>query len=222
VSNLIKLGLGMGTPAAPAAPSLAITATGTTIVAAIAGASGGTHYLKYKGASDTAWQNGGSRSGDGNITLASLKANSPYIFTCYSQVDGGVYSLPAVGVYVIPAPDSETVNAFDAANIASVDSYLDMFGKIYDFLPRSGGSRAIKMIVDYGQIAALPGMPAANSGTVTTTVANDATKGISTAEFDSGGDKVNIPWPREYSAKQNRNIVRVISEDAGFVTYEIR
>jgi hypothetical protein len=212
----------MGTPEAPAAPAITITATGTTIVAAIAGQSGATHYLKYKGAAHTAWQAGGSRSGDGNITLTGLTANTPYIFTCYSQVDGGVYSLPAVGVHVIPAPDDETVNDFDTANIASVDSYLDMYGKEYSYLPRTGGSRAIKMIVDYMPVEQLPGMAAVNSARVTVTVANDATKGISTAEFDSGGDMVNIPWPHEYSAKQNRNIVKKISEDAGMVTYEIR
>lgn len=222
LSGLIKLGLGMGTPEAPASPTLSISASGTTITATISGASGATHYLKYKGSADTSWQSGGSRSGNGNITVSGLTANAPYIFTCYSQVDGGVYSLPAVAVYVIPAPDTDTSNDFDDAVIAANDVILETMGITITYLPRAGGSRAILAIIDYGQIAAMPGMPAANSGTVTITVANDATDGISLAEFDSGGDMVTIPWPYEYSSAQNRLIVKKVIEDAGMVTYEIR
>lgn len=221
-SRLVKLGLGMGTPAAPAQPTLSISASGTTITATISGAAGATHLLKYKGSSDTAWQTGGTRTGDGNITVSGLTANSPYIFTAYSQIDGGVYSLPAVAVYVIPAPDTDTSNDFDSAVVAGVDITLATFGRTYNYLPRAGGSRAIKMIVDYMPVEALPGMAAANSGKVTVTVANDATKGISGSEFDSGGDKVTIPWPNEFSATQSRRIVGKVAEDAGMITYEVR
>jgi hypothetical protein len=206
----------------PQAPSLSLVSSGTSIIATITGAENATHILKYKGSSDTSWQSAGSRQGDGIITVTGLGYNIPYIFICYSQIDGGVYSLPAVALAATLAAASTDLNPFDAANIASVDAFLNAAGTIRTYLPRNGGSRPIKVIIDYGQISNLPGVDSANSGTVSITVANDATKGISTAEFDGGGDMINIPWPHEYSSPQNRYIKKPISQDAGMVTYEVR
>jgi hypothetical protein len=117
---------------------------------------------------------------------------------------------------------ADAENSFDAAVIGTQDATLEIMGRTISYLPLVGGSRSIKAVIDYMPVEALPGIPAANSPKVTITVANDATKGISTAEFDSGGDMVNIPWPHQYSAKQNRRIVQKLMEDAGMVTYEVR
>jgi len=221
INQIVKLGSRLNAvPDIPQTPVISITVSGTTIVATITGDSDAVHYLKYRGSADTAWQAGGSRSSDGTITLTGLAYNIPYIFICYSAKDG-VYSLPAIAI-AISLAQASGINAFDAANVDSVDTFLEAMGTERNYLPLNGGSRAIKTIADYGQIQAMPGISQANSGQVTITVANDATKGISTAEFDSGGDMINIPWPYEYSALQNRRITKIISQDSGMVTYEIR
>jgi hypothetical protein len=216
----IGFGFGATTEAAPAAPTLAVAVSGTSVIATITGAAGAMHFLEYKGSSHTAWQSGGSRSGDGTITVTGLSYDIPYIFTAYSQIEAGPLSTPAVAVAVTI---SEAVdNDFDEQVIFESQIFLNTFGVTIVYLPRGGGSRSIKAILDYGGIAAMPGMPAANSGVVTITIANSSITGISSSEFDSGGDKVTIPWPREKAAAQNRNITKIISEDAGMMTLEIR
>ena len=117
---------------------------------------------------------------------------------------------------------TEAENSFDAAIVGTQDATLEIMGRTIRYLPLGGISRSIKAVIDYMPIETMPGMTAANSSKATITVANDATKGISTGEFDSGGDMVNMPWPHQYSAKQNRRIVKKVNEDSGMATYEIR
>lgn len=204
----------------PAAPTLSVAVSGTSVIATVTGEAGATHYLKYKGSSHTTWQDGGSRSGDGTITVTGLSYDVPYIFTVYSQIGDGPYSEPAAAAIVTISETAE--NDFDEQIIDDAQFFLDTFGVTITYLPGGVGSRSIVAILDYGQITQMPGMPQVNSGTVTITVANDSTIGISSSEFDSGRDKVTIPWPRENSAVQSRNITKIISQDKGMMILEVR
>jgi len=216
----LGFGFGATTEAKPSAPTITTTVSGTSVTVAIAGDAGATHFLKYKSSSNSEWLDGGSRSGDGTITVTGLSYDVPYIFTVYSQIDNGPLSEPATAATVTIAETYE--NEFDEQLSADSQFFLDEWGVTIAYKPAGGGSRTIVAILDYGQITQLPGMPAANSGTVTMTVANSSTIGISSSEIDRGGDKVSIPWPNEKSALQDRRVTKIISQDAGMMTLEVR
>lgn len=216
------LGFGFGamTEAKPSAPTITTTVSGTSVAVTISGDAGATHFLKYKSSSNSEWIDGGSRSGDGTITVTGLSYDTPYTFTVYSQIDDGPLSEPSAASTVTIAEIYE--NDFDSQLSADSQFFLDEWGVTITYKPAGGGSRTIVAILDYGQIQAMGGMPNVNSGTVTMTVANSSTIGISSSEIDRGGDKVSIPWPNEKSAVQDRRVAKIISQDAGMMTLEVR
>ena len=86
----------------PAAPTLSLSVSGTTVTAAITGAADATHYLKYR-TTNQAWQDGGSRSGDGDLAVADLTNGQLYIFIVYSQIGSGPWSTPSRAEIAYPA-----------------------------------------------------------------------------------------------------------------------
>lgn len=203
----------------PVAPTFTLTVSGTSVIAAISGTAGATHFLKYKGSSNTAWIAGGSRSGDGTITVTGLSYDVPYIFTVYSQIEDGTYTEPAAAAIVTLA--QADVNKFDAQLISEVQIFLNTFGVTVTYQSAGGGSRSIKAIINREGNQALDSVPHGNSPITSMTVANSSTIGISSSELDTGGDKVMIAV-RIGQTPQNRRITKIISQDAGMMTLEIR
>lgn len=74
-------------PVAPGAPTIVVTAGADSLAVSIDGDTGATHTVLYKLAAASAWSAGGSRTGDGVVTIASLAAGT-YHVQAYSTLDG--------------------------------------------------------------------------------------------------------------------------------------
>lgn len=83
----------------PVAPTLTLSASGTTVSAAVDGAGGVTNVVRYRG-TDNTWITAGSVIGDGIVTVNGLSPNVLYIFIAYSTTVG-LYSLPSTAETVI-------------------------------------------------------------------------------------------------------------------------
>lgn len=98
--------------------------------------------------------------------------------------------------------------------------FLDVFGETVTYLPAGGGSRSIKAIVDREMPAGLPGVTNVHTSVCFIEVANDVTVGISTAELNTGGDKVSLKV-RINEIAQQRRIVRLIKQDEDMIRLEL-
>ena len=214
------IGLGTGTPAPPAAPAITLAAGTGQVVVTIAGDAGATHWLKYKGSSHTSWQDGGSRSGDGDITVTGISNNVPYIFVAYSQVNSGPFSTPSVAAILTLAAASESTDFCQMIG-NDADIILSEFGETIVYKPRGGGSRSIEAVVTRAGAEGLGGAPAGNAPLSNILVKNDSTEGISSSEIDTGGDKVTIAH-RIGDTAQDRRITNIIGQDCGMMTLEVR
>jgi len=210
-----------GVATAPTAPTVTSATSITTITLTIDGDASVTNYVVYKGTGDIGWQSGGSRSGDGDVTVTGLDYNIPYVFIVYSKTAGGYYSPPSIAIPITLSETGDTSTFEDtyvseAANSIAVLGYEDI-----TYLPRGGGSRAIKALVDYEGVDSLGGAPHGKSYTIEVSVVNSATVGISSSELDTGGDKVSLP-KRIGEAAAERRITKIISQDNGILTLEVR
>lgn len=227
-------GLGLGKAAAgemPSTPVISIAAGVGQVTVTISGSDAtSTNYVLYKGSSDTAWQVGGSRVGDGDVVVTGLENNNPYIFITYSEegVSGeGIVSLPSAAIPVTLGAAAE--NDFDDLLVENAPVFLVTFGVGVSYLPRGGGSRAILAIVDYGVPEGVGSMPHGMSPMITIDVANkatavsgsDLTGGISSSELDTGGDKVLMPARMSRTAQQ-RPLAGLLSQDEGMIKLEVR
>jgi len=207
------------TSAAPSAPTLSCAAGTASVTATIDGDAGVTNYLVYKKPADTDWTAGGNRSGDGDITVSSLENDIPYVFVAYSKSAEGAYSVPSAPVQVTLSASVE--NDFDSELIDTAADFLTMFAESITYIPRGGDQRQITGIIDREGAAGLPGAPAGNAPLCMITVANDSSSGISSSEIDKGGDKIKYSL-RKGETAQERKIVKIISQDAGMMTLEVR
>ena len=204
----------------PSTPTLSlVTATGQ-VTATITGDAGVTNYLKYKAPSDSAWQDGGSRSGDGDLVVTGLSNDVPYVFVAYSIDADGVASLPSMAATATLTAAAD--NDFDDYLDDSASEFLTAFGVNIKYLPKGGGERQILAIVDIGQPNDLDGAPHGNAPLLTISVANDSTTGISSSEVDTGGDKVELAL-RLGDTVQQRRITEILEDqDVGMMRLEIR
>ena len=199
----------------PDAPTLSVVVSGTTLTATIDGDVGATNYLKYKG-NNASWQDGGSRSGDGDIVVTDLSTNVSYIFIAYSIISS-IPSTPSVAVIVTIQSDS-TAEICDS--LEGTDSvFLDAFGESIVYKPAGGGEREIVAIVDRNPN--INNAPHGISLAMSITIANNSTTGISSSEVDTGGDKVTLAV-REGETAQDRLIKSITSQDCNMMTLEIR
>lgn len=206
-------------PIKPATPTLSIAADAGVVTATINGDSGVTNYLKYKSGSQTSWQDGGSREGDGDLVVSGLADDVAYIFVAYSQNAGGVVSLPSIAAVVT---FTETAaNQTDQMLIDAASDFLTEFGEPIKYLPAGGGSRDITAIVDREPPAELEGMPGAHASRLVIGVANDSTDGISSSEINTGKDKAELTVRINETAVQ-KLITKIISQDAGMMKLEVR
>lgn len=206
-------------PIKPATPTLSIVADAGIVTATIDGASGVTNYLKYKSGSQTSWQDGGSREGDGDLVVSGLADDVAYIFVAYSQNAGGVVSPPSIAAIVT---FTETAaNQTDQMLIDTANDFLTEFGEPIKYLPAGGGSRDITAIVDREPPAELEGMPGVHASRLVISTANDSTKGISSSEINIGKDKAELTVRINETAVE-KLITKIISQDAGMMKLEVR
>jgi hypothetical protein len=196
------------------APAISAVASDNSIAVAVYGESGAVNFVKYKSGGDVDWLSGGSITGDGTVVISGLNYNATYILTAYSELNG-VFSPPAAACIVVLSQASSDDNSFDAAVQNSTDIALEVFGEQIIYVPAGGGSRNILAIIDREGIDALPGIAAVNAPVKYITVANDTTEGISSSEFNAGGDMAIID-------DKSRKLVKITSEDAGMITIEVR
>ncbi len=191
----------------PDTPTFTTVTGANSVTLTIDGEAGVTHEVIYKASSDTDWLDGGSRVGDGDVTVSSLDNDVPYIFTVYS-VDGATNSsTPGVAVNITLSVDATNEIDDDLDNMAEIQ--LDTHGEPVVYWPRGGGSRAIVVLVDRVD------------GEVTNVwAANDSTIGITTSEADTGGDTIEIAT-RIGRTKVKRRILHIGPQDAGLVRYDL-
>jgi hypothetical protein len=217
----VTIGTGLGSSGiAPSTPVLAVSSSGTTVTATITGSDTGvTNYLKYRLVSDTAWQAGGSRSGNGTISVASLSYNAVYVFVVYSIAASGAVSLPSLAKMVTLAATVD--NTYDKALIKTSEAYVRKFGTTVKYLPLGGDERSIKAVVTRSQYQDIDGMRSANAPVFEVLVRNDSVYGISSSELNTGGDKIELA-PRYGETATQRRITKPLIQDVGMLKLEVR
>ncbi len=212
------LGFGGGA-AAPSAPTITAAASGNDVVITIAGDDAATNILVYKSASTSTWISGGSRSGDGDITVSDLDFDVPYVFVVYSQLASGAISAPSPALQVTL---SETATALiDIAIIQQAQAQLTAFGESVTYYPAGGGSRGILAIIDRESVVGVNGASRGNTQFIIMTVANDSAIGISSSELDTGGDRIEFP-KRIGDPVQKRGIRDFNNQDRGMMELEMK
>jgi hypothetical protein len=199
----------------PSAPTLSLAISGSNIVATIDGDAGVTNYLKYKSSTQSSWQDGGSRSGDGTITVSDLASGVVYVFIAYSQhPDTLLYSLPSAAKTASFSVAASVENEFDGWLADSAGDFFTEFGEAVTYLPSGGGSREIIAVVDREPPEELTG--GGHAPKVIISVANDSDDGISSSEINKSKDKVELSV-RIGETAQQRLITSIISQDAGMM-----
>ena len=105
----------------------------------------------------------------------------------------------------------------DLALKASADSFFllpDVETIIY--LPLSGGSRSISAIVSRPGPAEIGPLAGGSRPHIELLVKNDATKGISSDEIDTGGDRVTVALRKGITAVKLR-ITEILHQDAAMM-----
>lgn len=205
----------------PTAPTITASAGTGQVTITINGDSGVTNYLKYKRASDASWQDGGSRSGDGDLTVTGLANSVQYMFVAYSENGPGYYSAPSNVVTATLAATAAATQC-DEMLAGTANDFLAEFGEPVTYKPKGGGSRSILAIIDRNPPAEIPGMPAgAHSSMMIATVANDETDGIGSSEVNCGGDKVELSVRIGETAVEKR-ITQILNQDAGMMYLAVR
>ncbi|MHC4617214.1 MAG: cupin domain-containing protein [Planctomycetota bacterium] len=104
--------------------------------------------------------------------------------------------------------------------VADAKQLIDRLGEDVTYLPKGGGTRAIKAMVERGEPVTLPAgdghTPAAQVHVV-----NDVTDGITSAELDKGGDKLRFA-PRIGGATRDYAITNILYQDGGMMGLEVR
>lgn len=209
---------GFGPNGVPATqPTITVVADGTTVTVTIDGDDGVINQLMYKASADTDWTNGGQHAGDGDIVIEDLTRGTTYIFSAYSISGDSIVSLFAPPAIVdIAMPDAD--NIFDTLDRDAAEALLQTEGKEILYHPAGGNDqRAIDAIVLYGPVQDRPGGIAPVIGIITR---NTATRGISSAEFDRGGDQVTIATNIDETPIR-RPLVAMGLQTKGMITLEV-
>ena len=104
-------------------------------------------------------------------------------------------------------------NAADRALQMAVDSTMESLS--YDtitYWPRVGGSRTIKAIIDYPGPEAISGLAGGSRPILDVYIENNSIRGITSAEVDTGGDKLDLPMRYNLAAKRMR-IIKIAAQD---------
>ena len=210
--TLVNIGLGFGSASAASAPSISAAAGTLAVTITIDGDADVTNELLYKRSTDIAWTSGGSRAGDGDITVSSLLNDIPYTFVAYSTDPRGV-STPSPAVTVTLGAETDPATGLDDELNEGIDAALDVSGETIIYKPGGVGSRSIVAIVDRQPPASVPPAPQGRTPAMVIVVKNDSVLGISSSELDTGLDRIALAV-RLGGPVVNCNIVRRINEDA--------
>lgn len=204
----------------PSTPTLSVSSSGTTVTATISGSdSGVTNYLKYRIASDTSWQDGGSRSGDGTIAVSSLSYDAVYVFIVYSIDASSLVSLPSLAKTITLADTYD--NDFDDLLADSSEDFVDEFGVNVKYIFVGGSERTIKAIVSRQEHKNIEGMRSTNAPVFEVMLRNDSSYGVSSSEINTGGDKIELAARYGETVKQRR-VTKILIQDVGMLKLEVR
>lgn len=199
------------------APTLTIVVSGTTATATINGDAGVTNVLNWKIAGESAWTTD-SRSGDGDIVVSSLNTGVRYTFIAYS-IDADEASPPSLSVDVLI--EVSTTGVLNSILATQADNFIEQCGsETIAYQPKGGGSRSISAIIDRNPVSGVPGSPHGRSPKFLIFVKNSTSTGISSAEVNTGGDKISFE-PRIGEAAQSRSIQAVQWHDTGMMYLEV-
>jgi len=113
---------------------------------------------------------------------------------------------------------------FNEIITSDADIFLDIFcdpvEALYQKLGESG-SRSIRIVIDRQEPEGAEDRTKARFPVVTCWVRNDDLTGISSAEIDTGSDKLYLP-PRQGLGEKWFRITRVVSEDNGLLQLELK
>jgi hypothetical protein len=106
---------------------------------------------------------------------------------------------------------------FDGLDNQGAESLMQVHGEPVVYLPLGGGSRSIQAIVDRGEVENISG---GRTPATRIMVRNDATLGITSAEFDRGGDRITFSVNIGATAT-NRPAKQMPSQTAGMIILEV-
>lgn len=115
----------------------------------------------------------------------------------------------------------EADNPFDAALINAARWDNQIFGQRIVVLPDGVTERTITAVLSWGPIETMAGLSHGKGQTLQMMVDNHSETGLSAAEFDRGRALARVP---EAVGKEptTKRIVRIISQDAAKVTYQVQ
>lgn len=106
-----------------------------------------------------------------------------------------------------------SLNAADRALQMAVDDQFD--GLNYDtvtYRPRSGATRSISAVIDWPPAEEFLDIMSGQRPIIDIYVSNNSSSGISAAEIDLGGDKIDVPQ-RHGLASITARIVAIVAQD---------
>ncbi len=223
-TSVANIGLGFGADtaaSAPAVPSIVAAAGTLAVTITIDGEPGITNHLLYKPESGNAWSDGGSRVGDGDITVSGLYNGVAYTFIAYSQSGAGPISQPSPSATVtLQADDDDQGEDLNDELAEGIDEALEVSGETITYKPGGIGSRSIVGIVDRFPPAAATPAPQGRTPKAIVVVKNSNTEGISSAEIDTGLDKISYPV-RIGQTPKDCNIAVRNDEDPASLSLEV-
>jgi hypothetical protein len=112
---------------------------------------------------------------------------------------------------------------FDTYAADASSHFKSAFGQTITVYPDGATTREVEAIVSYesGASSNVPAAPRGTSKKITITVDNDATTGLSAAEFNSALATALLP-KTQGADPSTVKIVGILEQDAAFVTYEVR
>jgi hypothetical protein len=109
------------------------------------------------------------------------------------------------------------MSIFDGLDNQGAEALMAVHGEPVTYYPQAGGSRSITAIVDRDQIQSVPG---GSSPAARIMVRNDVTLGITSAEFDRGGDRIGFPI-NIGGAADIRPAKQMPAQTAGMIVLEV-
>ena len=136
VGNMLTIGISgwwrtAEPPTIPSAPTLTVSndGDGDAITATIEGDAGVTNYVYYQREDATSWTSGGSRAGDGNISIDGLDDGWTYYFYASSQFVGSGYSV-ASNIVMGICSSTGSDDTIASAGTSPEDVLIEYFSKL--------------------------------------------------------------------------------------------
>lgn len=109
------------------------------------------------------------------------------------------------------------MSIFDGIDTAAAAVLLATFAETVTYYPQGGGTREIQVVIERGVVSDISG---GRTPMAIMLVTNDATLGITSAEFDRGGDSISYPVNIGESPKI-RPVKEMPSQTVGMILLEV-